>query len=166
MMPTGHYDRRAGDLVLERRFTAPIHDVWDSITVSERLARWFGTWTGDPRSGSVMVTMTAEAEAIPPIRYAIDACEPPHRLAVSATDDSGTWRLDAQLSEDGDGTLLVRRQRGIDESSLAETGPGWEWYLDRLVAAVVGSEPPDLAAFDVDYMPMSAGYAAMAAERS
>jgi hypothetical protein len=58
------------------------------------------------------------------------------------------------------------RQRGIDESTLAETGPGWEWYLDRLVAAVVGSEPPDLAAFDVDYMPMSAGYAAMAAERS
>ena len=29
----------------------------------------------------------------------IDACEPPHHLAVSTVDEHGTWRLEATLAE-------------------------------------------------------------------
>jgi uncharacterized protein YndB with AHSA1/START domain len=161
MNPTGRLEDGT-TLVLERRFTAPIDDVWASITESDRLARWFGTWTGDPSSGWVMVTMTAEAEPMAPIRYDIHACEPPHRLSVSATDEYGTWILSAELGHDDQGTTLVLRQHDVDPATLAETGPGWEWYLDRLAGAVDGSTLPSLDDFDRTYLPMGSGYAGLA----
>lgn len=163
MTTTGRYDPEQGHLVLERRFSAPIGDVWASITESERLARWFGTWTGDPAAGFVMVTMTAEAEPVPPVRYEIDSCEEPRLLAVSATDDYGTWRLRAELSEEAGTTTLVFRQLEVDTGAIGNVGPGWEWYLDRLVAAVGGDVPPGLDEFDTAYMAMSHAYAAMVA---
>ena len=45
-------------LVQTRTFAAPIEDVWAAITEPERLARWIGTWTGDPASGRVRFAMT------------------------------------------------------------------------------------------------------------
>ena len=165
MIPTGRYDPAERCLVLERRFAAPIDDVWLGITESARLARWFGTWTGDPASGSVMVTMTAEAEPVPPTRYVIEQCEPPRLLAVTATDDHGTWRLRAELSDDLGETLLVFRQMELDVGAVGDVGPGWEWYLDRLTASVVGHEPPGLPAFDAEYMPLSTAYSAMAGDQ-
>src|SRR3990170_2940458 len=53
--PTGRREERSGRqfLVMERRFEAPIDAVWAAITEPERLARWIGTWTGDPASGAV-----------------------------------------------------------------------------------------------------------------
>jgi uncharacterized protein YndB with AHSA1/START domain len=161
MMPTGRYDPSSRSLVLERRFAASIDDVWLSITESARLARWYGTWTGDPSSGSVMVTMTAEAEPVPPTRHVIEECEPPRLLEVTSTDDHGSWRLRVELSETTDGTVLVFRQMAIDPGAAADVGPGWEWYLDRLVASVTGDEPPGLPAFESEYMPLSGAYSAM-----
>ena len=32
-----------------RTFRAPIEYVWAAVTEPARLARWIGTWTGDPR---------------------------------------------------------------------------------------------------------------------
>jgi hypothetical protein len=58
MNPTGTLDDDGHTLVLVRRFTAPIEDVWASVVDSERLSRWFGTWSGDPSTGSVMLTIT------------------------------------------------------------------------------------------------------------
>lgn len=163
MIPTGTIDAEARALVLTRSFSAPIDDVWASITESDRLARWFGTWTGDPDDGFVLFTMNAEAGEIPPVRYDIQDCEPPRLLRISATDDHGHWVLAAELSDDGTGTVLTFRQEELDPSSAHETGPGWEWYLDRLVAAVTGAEPPSLEEFESSYMPMGEGYAAMVA---
>src|SRR4029077_15098435 len=49
------------DLVLERVLPGSIDDAWASITESDRLARWFCTWTGEPRvGGTVELTMVAE----------------------------------------------------------------------------------------------------------
>lgn len=42
--PTGH--TVGNDLVLTRKFNAPIDDVWTSVTNSESAARWFGLWEG------------------------------------------------------------------------------------------------------------------------
>lgn len=161
MNPTGTLEDGT-TLVVQRRFAAPIDDVWASLTESDRLGRWFGTWSGDPSTGSVMVTMTAEADPVPPARYDIDACDPPRRLAVSAVDDGGTWHLSVDLSEqEGGATVVVFRQRGVDLPSLHDTGPGWEWYLDRWVAAVAGTTPPSLDDFERSYLAMGPGYASM-----
>ena len=99
--PTGRLIKTVtgSDLVLTRTFRAPIDDVWASITESERTARWFASWTGDGAPGkTIRFTMTFE-DGSEPTDMTIDACEPPHHLAVSSTDDYGTWRLEAHLTD-------------------------------------------------------------------
>ena len=49
-------------LVQTRTFRAPVEDVWAAVTEPERLARWIGTWTGDPASGSVDFRMLFEGD--------------------------------------------------------------------------------------------------------
>jgi hypothetical protein len=46
---------------------------------------------------------------------------------------------------------------------VGDVGPGWEWYLDRLVAAVDGGDLPSGARFTDDYMRMKPAYRSMAA---
>lgn len=72
-----------------------------------------------------------------------------------------TLALTAALTETGGTTTLVLRQEQVDLGSLSETGPGWEWYLDRLVAVVDDDRPPTLEDFETIYAPMGAAYAAM-----
>lgn len=98
-IPTGRLiDTDEGrDLVLTRRFAAAPDDVWASITESDRTAGWFGSWVGEPGAGNtVTVTMTAE-ESNPAAEVRIDVCEPPHDLAVTMVDETGTWRLEARV---------------------------------------------------------------------
>lgn len=78
MTPTGTFDSNSRTLVLRRTFAVGIDDVWASITESARLSRWFGSWTGDPSTGSVMVAMNAEGSEPVPVRYEI------HRVRSSA----------------------------------------------------------------------------------
>lgn len=161
MNPTARLDGTT--LTFTRTFQAPIDDVWAALTESERSGRWYGTWTGDPADGFVMVTMTGEGYEVPPSRFDIVACEPPRLLAVNSIDDSGSWRLRAELSEADGVTTLVFAQEQIDLGMLADVGPGWEWYLDRLVAVTVGNEPPTLEAFEADYVPHGPYFTGLAA---
>ena len=57
--PAGRREVRDGTsyVVLRRTFHAPVEDVWAAVTEPERLARWIGTWTGDPASGEVAFRM-------------------------------------------------------------------------------------------------------------
>ncbi|MFC4494088.1 SRPBCC family protein [Streptomyces ovatisporus] len=154
--PNGALDRTetGPDLVLTRTFQAPITDVWDSLTESERTARWFGPWAGSPGAGrTISVTMAAE-EGSPEMQMKIEACEPPYHLSVSAVDEYGTWHLEAQLTEREGVTHLRFVQHLTDTSGVGETGPGWEYYLDRLTAAVRAEPMPE---FD-DYYPGMKGY--------
>ena len=143
-MSTGFREVRDGQphLVYERRFTAPITDVWDSITESERLGRWFGTWTGDPASGRVKVSWTAE-EGAPDETYVIEACEPPRRLRVRSenSDPSKVWTLDLALAEDA-GVTTLRFAQVVDPTlDVVDVGPGWQYYLDRHGVAMSGGDP-------------------------
>jgi uncharacterized protein YndB with AHSA1/START domain len=137
------------DLVLTRSFRASIDDVWASISESDRTARWFASWTGDAAPGkTIRYTLTFE-EGSEPADMTIDACEPPHHLAVSAVDDYGSWRLEAHLTET-DGITELRFVHHLEAGpSVAELGPGWEYYLDNLVASRDDAPLPD---FD-DYYP-------------
>lgn len=64
-------------LVLHRTFSGDINGVSTSFTESDRLSRWYGTGTGDPSTGSVMVAVNAEPGEPKPARFEITACEPP-----------------------------------------------------------------------------------------
>lgn len=161
MQVTGALEDGGRSLVLTRALAHPIDDVWAAITESDQLSRWFGTWSGDPSTGSVMVTMNAEAETPPAVRYEIHECAAPQVLSISATDDFGRWVLRIDLDRAASGTVVTFRQTELDPVSLADIGAGWEWYLDRLAAALAGAAVPGLDAFETDYLAIVPVYAAM-----
>ncbi|MEU6644303.1 SRPBCC family protein [Saccharomonospora sp. NPDC046836] len=154
--PTGRLLRTSGgyDLVLTRTFRAPIEDVWASVTESERTARWFGPWKGAAAPGNTIQVQQVFEEGTPWSDMRIDACEPPRRLALSTTDDAGAWRIELQLAEQDGTTELRFVQHRESTEGVGEIGPGWEYYLDLLVAAREGTALPD---FD-DYYPAQKPY--------
>jgi len=136
------------DLVMTRTFPSPIEDVWASITEPERTARWFASWTGEPGVGRTIRFRMTHEEGMPENDMTIDACEPPRHLAVSAVDDYGTWRLEATLVEEEGTTVLTFVHHLDDAADVGSIGPGWEYYLDMLVAAHAGDPLPDFGDYD------------------
>jgi uncharacterized protein YndB with AHSA1/START domain len=155
-LPTGQLFRNniGSDLVMTRTFGAPVEDVWASVTESDRTARWFGPWEGDAVPGGTIKVQMAYEDETPWIDMHVDACDPLRRLALSATDDHGNWRIELLLSVDNGSTQLRFIQHLDTEEQIGEIGPGWEYYLDMLVAARDGSPQPDFA----DYYPAMKPY--------
>jgi uncharacterized protein YndB with AHSA1/START domain len=155
-IPTGHLEQGDGNrrLVLTRTFRAPIDDVWASITEPERTERWYASWTGDAGAGNTIQYRLTHEEGQPEGEMMIDACEPPRHLAVSASDDYGSWRLEATLAESAGTTTLTFVQHLDPDVDVSDIGPGWEYYLDMLVASRDGLPLPS---FD-DYFPAQQAY--------
>lgn len=154
--PNGSVVARGGgrDLVITRRFRAPIEDVWASITESERTARWFGSWSGEPGPGRTIKYTMAFEPGHQPADMTIVACDPPRHLAVRASNDYGTWDLEVFLTE-ASGVTELRFVQHLDaKTDVGSVGPGWEYYLDNLVASRDGSEMPDFN----DYYPSMKAY--------
>ena len=76
----------------------PIEDVWAAVTEPDRLARWIGSWDGDPESGSVQFRMLFEGEDHAGETMTIRVCEPPHRLHVTSQVGDEVWLLELDLS--------------------------------------------------------------------
>ena len=149
MSPTPTGRLFGNDLVLTRTFRAPIADVWASLTDPERTARWFGPRLGDAAPGRTIKVQMVQEEGQPWMDMTIDACEPPRRLAISANDDHGGWRLELELAETAGVTELRFTHHLTGTDGVGEIGPGWEFYLDALVAAREGQPGPDFN----DYYP-------------
>ncbi|WP_061294879.1 SRPBCC family protein [Herbidospora cretacea] len=150
MTPTGRLF--GADLHLTRTFKASAADVWASVTESDRTARWFGPWRGDA-DPMIQVQLTSE-EGAPWTDMRVEACEPPRRLAISSVDDHGTWHLELFLTEADGVTELLFVQHLTDVTGVADIGPGWEFYLDALVASREGAPKPE---WD-DYYPAMKAY--------
>ncbi|OBA68321.1 SRPBCC family protein [Gordonia sp. 852002-10350_SCH5691597] len=163
--PTGRYRKLSERNVIEfeREFRASIEDVWAAVTESDRLGRWFGTYTGDPESGRVELVMTAEGDDVASTPWNIVECTPPRILQVVSEDEGLVWDLRVELSEVDGLTKLVMRQIFDDTGGVETVGPGWEYYLDRLVAVVVGAGVEDID-FD-DYYPAQAEHYRRIAEQ-
>lgn len=133
-------------LTFRRVYPDPPETVWAAITESDRVARWFGSFTGDARPGrDVQFVITAAEDAGgPPSTVRIDECEPPRRLRVRISDDGGgePWEISVDLEPAPEGTVLGFRQVLPAGFSPSDVGPGWHWYLDRLGAHLAGEAFP------------------------
>lgn len=148
--PTG------GDLVVRRAFRAPIEDVWASVTESERTARWFGPWKGDGRPGGTIQIQLVQEEGAPWSEARIEVCDAPRRLSVTTSDAAGSWHLELLLTSTGGGTELRLVHHLTTADGIGEVGPGWEFYLDALVAS---RSPHDTPMPDfTDYYPSMQAY--------
>jgi uncharacterized protein YndB with AHSA1/START domain len=142
------------DLTLERHFTAPIGDVWSSLTDPESMSRWIGTYSGETGPGKTVQFRMLFEQGDAVSNVLIEVCEPPRRLVVSAKDEHGNWHLELRLNSVGDTTTLTFIQHLEDPKLAGDVGPGWEYYLDMLVAARAGSPLPSFA----DYYPAQRDY--------
>jgi uncharacterized protein YndB with AHSA1/START domain len=152
---TGRRETRNGhdSVVIDRTFQAPIESVWAAITESDRLGRWVGTWTGDPTTGSVLFRMNAEGDDIEPETFTIHECDPPRRISLTSqvVGQQNVFHFLIELTEAAGTTTLTFSQSVPDPDTATGVGPGWEYYLDRLVAAETGA---DVAALEfTDYYP-------------
>jgi uncharacterized protein YndB with AHSA1/START domain len=141
----------APHLVILRRFRASPEEVWRELTESDRLERWIGRWEGDPKSGHVTFFMTSEGQDAAPEEYTILECDPPRRFAGDTSQDGAAWHLWFELAEEDGDTILTFGQRLNPSEDVGTIGPGWEYYLDRLVAAQAGLDA-DSVQWD-DYFP-------------
>lgn len=146
-------------LKIARSLALPIAEAWEFLTDSELTERWFGPWEGDAKAGgSVRVRMRFESNEAA-LRVGIRACEAPTRLVLHVLDEGADWEISFDLEADGDeDTLLIFTQLLTERVEIGEIGPGWEYYLDLLVAATEDTEEPS---FEHYFPPMSAQYRAM-----
>jgi uncharacterized protein YndB with AHSA1/START domain len=138
--PTGHL--RGNDLILTRSFKAPIADVWESVTKSERTERWFGRWEGDARPGNTIRVLMVFEKGDAWTNVTIDKCDAPHHLSLVTKDAYGEWHLELKLREEHGTTELEFVHHLTNLDGVGEVGPGWEYYLDNLVASRDGTPLP------------------------
>ena len=156
-IPTGRVTKEADgsyDLILTRSFRAGIEDVWASVTDPERTAHWYGTWKGEAGPGKTIDVQMGFEEGAPWSAMTIDSCREPQHLALSAVDDYGAWHLEVNLTENDGVTDLEFIQHRIDPGMVESIGPGWEYYLDNLVASRDELPLPDFH----DYYPSQSAY--------
>lgn len=147
------HDREPGsDLVLVhyvRAFALPIVDLWERITDADKLPDWFGIMTGDPHGGTVQIHSDDECRH-ETATVVIDHCTAPHALAV--TIDGGV--LEARLDQVGVVTTIEVTRRHLHPAEVAEVGPRWQYYLDRLEASIARVPLPTWA----DYPELASEY--------
>lgn len=141
--PTGRLVRREDGLylALDRLFNAPVVEVWTSLTRAAELEKWIGTYTGSPGTGAVRFLMSAEPNA--EWEYvSILECTPLHRFMGDFGTGDDAWRAMFHLVEADRMTTLTFGQRLRSAAEAATVGPGWDYYLDRLIAARAGMPLP------------------------
>ncbi|MGY1822375.1 SRPBCC family protein [Geodermatophilus sp. SYSU D00079] len=130
-------------LEFRRSWPDPVDDVWAAITEPDRLARWIGRYEGERGPGGTgTFTMAFEEGEHTGAAVRIVECDPPRRLVVEWTAEELGWRLELDLSSDGDTTTLVFSQALAPGMAAGDVLGGWHWYLDRLDAEVAGTAGP------------------------
>lgn len=149
------------ELTFSRTVPLTVDEAWSALTEPEKLATWYGPWSGDPH-GEIAVTMIAE-EGQPTMAMRVLSCEKPRGYVVQALGEYA-WRLGIEIepgaeegTEAGHAVVtLVHYLAKQDAEMVDSIGPGWDYYLDCFVAAVTGGNPRALD-FN-DYFPALQGH--------
>ncbi|WP_341255251.1 SRPBCC domain-containing protein [uncultured Dietzia sp.] len=144
----------SGAVVFPRRLPMSRDQAWAAVTDPARTARWIGSWSGDPASGTVEMTMCAE-EGSPAETVEVLRCEAPNLVVVRIGPDG--WVVTVRIEGDDDEVTISLEQDIADAESASDIGPGWDFYLDRLVEAEAGRDPEALR-FSPDYHPALADH--------
>lgn len=146
-IPTGRIEKGSDglDLVATRTLPGSVRDAWASITEPERTARWFGRWEGTGAPGETVKVQMGFEESSPWVEARILECDAPRLLRLRTLSDEGSWDLSLELTEStgGDQCELRFVHHNIVPTEVGNVGPGWEYYLDQLVAVSTAAPMPD-----------------------
>ncbi len=126
-------------VMLRRPYDATPAELWSAWTEPDRVARWLGEITGDRMiGGEIRLTMTPQD--IPVLR--IEACDEPHRLAVTwSSEGEPDSYVELLLEPQGEVTLLTLRHSLVSPERAVGLGCGWEDFLNRLHEFLAGRDP-------------------------
>jgi uncharacterized protein YndB with AHSA1/START domain len=138
-----------GVVGVEDRYDTDIDDLWAAITDPSRLARWFGEVEGDLRPGGAFRLSVAWQGT-----GRVEACDPPRRLRVTTRESDESFRsgngvppfdatIEANLTTQGDETVLVVEVRGMPLDKIAFYGAGWQIHAENLATHIAGQERGD-----------------------
>jgi uncharacterized protein YndB with AHSA1/START domain len=145
-------------LVFRRSWPDPIEDVWSALTENERMAHWIGTYDGERGTGaSGNFTMTQEVES-GGMPMTIVECDPPRRLVLQWPEPL-MWRVELDLTVEGDRTVLVFTQVLSSAEGQRDIATGWHWYLDKLDAELTGRPQLQTADWDAFLAEVGPAYA-------
>lgn len=142
------------ELKITRMLPVAVEHAWDFITESQFTERWIGPWEGIGTVGETIRLYLGFEEGKPRFNVEIVDCRAPRHLRIKTLDDSLPWDLAIDLIGDVQETELRFTMHDVDPSSIGEVGPGWEYYLDQLDAAISGDPTPDFS----DYFPALRSY--------
>jgi uncharacterized protein YndB with AHSA1/START domain len=137
-----------GIVRMEDRFDTDIEDLWSALTDPRRLARWHSEVKGDLRLGGTFSRRSSDGEST----GRVDACDPPRRLLVTLRDadpqpgQPEETVIEATLTSDGEGTVLVVEERGLPLPLLPAYGAGVQIHVENLANHIAGREPADAEA--------------------
>ncbi|MDG4825375.1 SRPBCC family protein [Asanoa sp. WMMD1127] len=151
----GHLDVRGetATMTFRRRLPYPIDAVWAAITDPAERAIWFGATTIDARPGGTITMMPDDPPAAPEAKEMtgrILTWQPPTGAGARTAVLEHEWRqrivedgvVRYELTEDGDGTVLVFTHRGLSVRNAQGFIPGTHAFLDRLGAHLAAEEIP------------------------
>lgn len=142
------------DLTIQKTLPVAIEHAWTYITESQFTDRWIGPWEGRGSVGETIKIYLDFEEGKPGFKFEILECQTPQYLRVRTLDDGLPWDLSIELTDEEDQTELRFVMHDVDPSNIGEIGPGWEFYLDQLVAIIAGEPAPDFE----DYFPAQRSY--------
>jgi len=129
-----------------RTFATTSEDLWDAVSNGERIGRWFLPISGDLRLGG-RYQLHGNAGGV------IEACEPPHHLAVTWEYGGETSWLSLRVTRDGEGARLeLEHVATVDAGSTAgefwatygpgAAGVGWDMGFQGLARHLADPEAP------------------------
>ena len=126
---------------LARTYATTLDDLWEAVTDSERLARWFLPVTGDLKQGGrYQLKGNAGGEIL--------ECNPPEHLAVTWEFGGGKSWVELFLAEDASkgARLTLEHLCPVDEHwenfGAGAVGVGWDLALVGLDAHLDPDAPP------------------------
>jgi uncharacterized protein YndB with AHSA1/START domain len=146
-------DDRGLELIVSRRFPAPAADAWSWVTDPALVKQWFGSFRASPKPGSTFSVKMLAEDGAPSVRMLVLECIPGERYVVESIGDE-PWHLTISVAALGASSMVFLAHRLGTAREAGGVGPGWEYYLDRLLAARNGTTMPQ---FD-DYFPSQKPY--------
>lgn len=120
----------------DRTYPLPKTDVWDAITVPDRLGRWLGQVTGALHIDGDYRVDFGDGDVT---TGRVVTCQQPDRLVVSwEFPGEGTTWVEVTLDEGDSGTRFVLTHSALRPRDLAQYGAGWHTFLDHLAATLRG----------------------------
>ncbi len=156
VQPSGRVNRDGVglELIVSRRFPAPAAEAWEWVASPAKVKSWFGAVKGRPAVGAVLSVKLMAEEGSPSEEMVVLECNPGRRYVVETLVGDQLWHLTISVADLGTSSTVFLAHRLTSAREAGSVGPGWEYYLDRMLAARNGTPMPDFA----DYFPSQRPY--------